>query len=184
MRYFWAVLAVILVGIVAIVLLVGNNPVTVAPGKTSNLTNYDSSNASLRLTIDGHEVSEEQHNIIQITVDKRTRQLTILNGYQGHITHNQLYDNNAEAFSVFLRALQKADFTKETKDAKPQDERGVCPTGKRYIYELIDGGKTALRTWNTSCGGAGSFTGRGSLVRELFMLQIPDYEKQTNNISL
>ena len=101
MKYFWGILAVILVGIVAIVLLVGNTQPSKPSGKAGDLTNFDNDSSSVRLTIDGPENGVDEHRAIQITVDHSTRQFAILTGYQGKIASQQVFDNQDEAYFCF-----------------------------------------------------------------------------------
>src|SRR5687767_3037168 len=108
MRYFLGFLAVVLVGVVAIVLLVGNRPQSPQGSnkKQVDLTTYDRSDAVMRLTIDGRINSLEEHRAVRISVGRTFRQAEVLTGYEGTRERNQILRNEQKAFEVFLRALQ------------------------------------------------------------------------------
>ena len=154
-------------------------PVTVAP---SSLQDYASATAEVRLTVDGQVNGDDLHRAIRITVGKNQRKLEVIQGYQGNVIDSKTQDNNESAYDVFLRSLNNAGFTKERK-TKITDERGVCPTGNRYIYELTNTENNDLRRWSTSCG-AGTFGGQSQLIRSLFQSQITDYETITSTVEL
>jgi hypothetical protein len=77
-----------------------------------------------------------------------------------------------------MLSLSHAGFTKGNADKALSDERGYCPLGSRYIFELIDeNGKTIERYWATSCGKPKTYQGNVSLTRSLFQAQVPDYSR-------
>ncbi len=42
------------------------------------------------------------------------------------------------AYGAFLQSLAHAGFDKGDKDPALKDERGYCPLGNRYIYEIVE----------------------------------------------
>lgn len=154
-------------------------PVTVVP---SSLHDYASTSAEVRLTIDGQVNGDDLHRAIRITVGRNQRKLEVIQGYQGNVIDSKTQDNNEPAYDVFLRSINNAGFTKERK-TKITDERGVCPAGNRYVYELLNTENNNMRRWSTSCG-TGTFGGQSPLVRTLFQSQITDYETITSTIEL
>jgi hypothetical protein len=142
-----------------------------------DLSDYATTSAVMRFTIDGPTNSDQKHGRVRITVSKDKVLYEQVQGYEGKLVQTKEYANNAQAFGTFLRSLELAKFDKgDTKVDK--DERGYCATGRRYLYEAIDGGDTLFRWWNTSCSASqGSYDGVTSSVQTLFKKQVPDYDK-------
>ena len=89
------------------------------------------------------------------------------------------------AYSVFLHSLQHAGYTLGNDDSSVKDERGYCPLGTRYVFEVIDGsGADIERFWATSCGSGvpSTFKGKTPASLQLFKLQVPDYGHLTANL--
>jgi len=149
-----------------------------------DLNSYATSNAIVRYTIDGQVTADQVHNRIRITVSKDTVLYEQIQGYEGKLVQSKTYPNNTQAYGTFLRSLDIAGYTNGNKDFD-KDERGYCPSGKRYIYEGIDGGDTIIRWWSSSCSTkVGNFLGSPSVVRSLFIRQVPDYNKLSSTVKL
>jgi hypothetical protein len=128
------------------------------------------------MSIDDRVDDKEDHYTVRITVGRDERTVETVRGYQGDIVNSKTYDNDQEAYTVFLRALQFQGFTNGDPDPAKADERGLCPTSKRYIYEVISpGGSSIQRFWNSECK-VGTFKGNGQVIRSLFRAQIPAKE--------
>ncbi len=138
---------------------------------------------TVQMTIDGPEAANQTHNSVQISINQGQATINILQGYQGTVVNSASYLNNQAAYTVLLHALNLASFTKP-RSTSLTDERGVCPLGNRYIYEVIRNAKDVQRQWATSCGGQGTFGGKLSLVNTLFENQIPDFSKLTGELNL
>lgn len=152
--------------------------------KGINLNDYATSSAIVRYTIDGVTNSDQIHNKIRITVSQDTVLYEQIQGYEGKLVNSKTYPNNGQSYGNFLRALDLAGFENGNKDFD-DDERGYCPTGKRYIYEALDGGDTLVRWWSTSCRkSVGNFEGNSSNIRTLFQRQVPDYGKLVSSVKL
>lgn len=149
-----------------------------------NLPSYANTNTVMRYTIDGAIVSQQNHSRIRITVSKDTVLYEQIQGYEGTLVQSKTYPTNTQAYATFLRALDIAGFDDGNKEIT-KDERGYCPSGKRYIYEALDGSESVLRWWGTSCSNdQGSFLGRDSTVRTLFQKQVPDYNDLSRTVKL
>jgi hypothetical protein len=190
MRYFLGLLGVVAFIILVIVLIMRSGPknaTTNTPGgaKIVKLADYINKDSEVRLTIDGQVNAEENHRTIQIAVTPNSRSLTVFKGYTQEALKQQTYPNNGAAYDAFLRTLANLNFVKEKPGVRQTDERGVCPTGNRYIYELREGGKEVLRLWSTNCSSSqGTFAGTASAIQSLFQRQIPDYNKLTGDVTL
>lgn len=183
MRYFTVFLVglglVVLVFVILIKMLTGGKP-----KQQIDLNSYATTDAVVRMTIDGPVNADSLHRQIQISIDNSQAEIQIMNGYQGDVKLDKTFDNNQPAFEAFLHAINLAGYTKGNPDPKLSDERGYCPQGSRYVFELLQGGDTIQRYWSTACGGQGTYGGKTTLTRELFQAQIPDFDKFTGNIQL
>ncbi len=184
MKYFLGFLAVItLVVVVFIIVLRGFTGSAEKPKQQLNLMDYVNSQTVVRYTVSGPVSADPKHMEYRITVGRDASTIEVVQGYQNNVIKAQTYDNNTAAYADFLRALQLQNFTKGNVDDSRSDDRGVCPNGNRYTYEVETAGETKQRYWNTSCGG-GTFLGNGANIRALFQRQIPDFGKLTADISL
>lgn len=149
-----------------------------------DLNSYATTNAVMRLTMEGPIVADSKFSRVRITVGSDQVLYEQLQGYEGNVVNSKTYPSNPEAYANFLHALTLQNFTKG--DAtKPKDSRGYCPQGRRYTYEALSGGDNIFRWWNDSCTvNDGSFLGSGQVVRQLFVSQVPDYYTLTRNVSL
>src|SRR6185503_10414921 len=137
----------------------------------------------VKFTLDGPVTADPKHQGYRITVGRDANTIEIVQGYQNNVTQAKTYDNNSGAYAEFLRALQLQNFTKGDTDPAKADDRGVCPNGMRYTFEIENAGETKQRFWNTSCGG-GTFRGNANTIRGLFQRQIPDYATITAKMQL
>lgn len=176
MRYIVAILVVIALIIFGVVVLGGSNEPKPIPAVPKSLMDYAVTDASARVTIDGRINGDDKHRAVRITVSRNERKVEVIQGYEGNVIQSQSYANNQEAYTNFLSAINRAGFSKERKTAD-KDERGVCPQGFRYIFELSNTNNGDMRRWSASCVGFGTFGGQTTLVRSLFQAQITDYDK-------
>ena len=186
MRYFIGFLITIGLIILLIVLLFtgGGGDNAKKPKNTMALSDYASTDAVARLTIDGPIVADQNHQAIRITVGQDDTTYEQIQGYQGTVVKQQSFVNNQEAYSNFLYALGHAGFTKGDNNKDLANEKGYCPTGNRYIFELIDGGNDVERYWATSCSKPKTYKGNLSLTLTLFRAQVPNYNDLTQKLNL
>ncbi len=182
MKYFAGFLIAVGMLILVFILIIRGFSGRDAP-KVPQITLSDYSNTStvVRLTIDGPLVADQNHKGLRITIGRDQNTLQTYQGYQNAITSEKSFPNNQNAYDTFLRSLQLFNFTKGSTDPALADERGFCPSGQRYIYQIISNNDTDIqRFWSTSCGGQGNFGGNPSSIRTLFKRQIPEYDKLTS----
>ena len=182
MRYFTGFL--VSVGLIILILVIilksggsSNHPQPI------NLNSYANSDATVQLTIDGPINADQIHQSIQISIGRSESRSQLFQGYQGNIKTTNIYQNNQDAYTVFLHALNLVGFTKGNNDPKLSDERGYCPAGERYVFELTESGDIE-RYWATSCGSQGTYGGSVIKTLDLFKKQIPDYNSIANNFVL
>ena len=186
MRFFLSILGVIIFIVVVIVLIATHSSGKPAI-KPVNLNNYNFSGTSVSQTTTGRLVGNNEREAIRITITNTERDIYLLNTYDQTIANSETFPNTPTAYNVFLGALQNAGFTL-SRTTTQTNIFGVCPLGNTYQYELDGSANTVFNNWSTSCTARdGSFAGNGPLIRQLFSLQIPNYNdfiKSTNNISI
>lgn len=149
------------------------------------LIDYADQDSSVQLTYDGPIVAREDHRSIRVTVTADTRRIEVLQGYSGSALIRREFKNDENAYAVFLRAIDYEGFASDQKNKLGDDERGICPSGKRTIVELRNGGESQLRLWSASCDkDAGTLAGSSRNLLKLFQDQIPNYRDVTDNIRL
>lgn len=177
----------IIVMIVAVIMLIFSpEPETTqqaGPAQTS-LTDYVDTAARTVYEVEGELNAEEDRRTIRISVDRSLRRIEVLNGYNQTVSKSQEFPNTQSAYDEFLHGLQNAGFDRE-KETEVTDEKGVCPLGKRYIYQVQEFGDNLIRLWSTSCNKTdGTFAGNANLVRRLFEKQIPEYRDYVRDVNL
>lgn len=186
MRYFIGFLISIGLIILLIVLLFHHGGGSKVPVTKAPLISYANSDAEVRLTIDGPVNAPQNHNTIQITVGQNDTTYQQIQGYDGNSVNTQTFSMTESAYDVFLHSLQHAGYTLGNDDSKLKDERGYCPLGDRYIFEIVQDGSDLERYWTTSCGGGApsTFRGRAATILSLFKAQVPGYDELVNNVQL
>jgi hypothetical protein len=172
-----------LIILVFVMLFRGGGDTTTAPNAPKRLVDYANTTAIVRLTEDYPVSANQTHRQVVTTVGRDQTTLEVKTGYEGDILRSQQFDNNPTSYANFLRALHLAGFAQGSNEETLRDERGYCPTGRRYIYEIRQGSQIIQRYWSTSCG-KGSFEGKAVTVRSLFKRQVPDYNKLTSGLQL
>ncbi|HSX32689.1 MAG TPA: hypothetical protein VLF43_05490 [Candidatus Saccharimonadales bacterium] len=148
MKYFLGFLVALGLIILVVILIIralggGGGNETVAPKAV--LSDYANTATVTRLSIDSRVNGEEDHFTVRITVGRDERTIETVSGYDGDVTATKTLDNDQEAYTVFLRALQFQGYTNGDTDKAKADERGLCPTSKRYIYEIISPGGSSIQ---------------------------------------
>lgn len=184
MRFFtWLLVAAAILVLVFVIIFKGPSGST-PKTPVINLNSYATTNAVAQLTIDGPVNSDKEHQQVQISVDNTTTQFEILKGYQGSVATNKTFANNTDSFAAFLHALNVAGFIKGNTDPKLADDRGYCPDGDRYVFELTEGDKTIVHFWSTECGSQGTYGGDTQQTLDLFQNQVPGYNDLTDNVNI
>ena len=187
MRYLVGFLLTLVLLVVAIILIFhhggnsGKVPQTQAP-----LTSYaNDPTSAVRLTVDGPITAPQTHSQVRITVDDSNATFELVNGYNGEVVRTSQTPETSESYAVFLHALQHAGYTLGNTASDLKDERGYCPAGNRYIFEVTKGGDDIQRFWATNCNGTPkSFRGNTNTVLDLFKAQVPNYNNLIGNANL
>lgn len=149
-----------------------------------DLNNYVNTDATVQLIVDGPVVANAEHRSYQISVNRATTTMQTFQGYENTVTAERSTPNNQEAYTDFIKAISRLNFTNVDSTA-PKDERGYCPQGNRYIVRLTQGDRELLRGWTTSCGASvGNFRGDTGTIRVLFREQVPEFYTLVTGTSL
>jgi hypothetical protein len=185
MRYIIGLFVTLGLLILLIVLIVhGGSHKAVVPNTTVSLESYATTDATVKLTIDGPIVASQNHNTAEITVGQNSTDLQLIQGYDGNVITSKTFTNSTNGYDAFLHALAHAGFTEGNTSSALKDESGICAQGDRYIFELQQDGKDLERYWATSCGGTKTYEGSVDLTTELFKAQIPGYDNLVETANL
>jgi hypothetical protein len=165
MKYFLGFLGVVALVILVFILVIrGFSGGSKQPKPQSQLSDYTNTSTVMRMTIEGPVVADQNYDEIRITVGRDANIIEVVNGYQDKVVSAKTYPNNSEAYANFLRAIQLLGYTQGDTTGKLDDERGYCPTGNRYVYEIVSGGSDVQRYWIGTCS-VGTFKGKSSTIR-------------------
>ncbi|MDX2776336.1 hypothetical protein PV379_03125 [Streptomyces caniscabiei] len=141
---------------------------------------------SVRMTVRGPIVADEDFRSYRIAVDARGRNLSTYSGYISQVIDSKQLDNNTKAYEQFVYALDKANLMQGTAfSGEADDTRGICASGKVYEFEVLQGGMVTKRLWTSTCKGSpGSFKGSIEQVEKLFLNQIPNNKDLLKPIDL
>lgn len=194
------VLVIVVIGI-AITALVsvgrtffgGSSPSPSASPSSSSQATTDSqgltstlADRSVRMTVRGPITAQESFHSYTVTISPDARNMTTYQGYLGQTVDNSQLTNNLQAYEQFVFALDRANLmegTPLTGDAN--DTRGICATGRIYLFEMLQGTNTVKALWTSSCkGSAGSLKANLTQVSQLFRSQIPNFTKLATKVNL
>lgn len=182
------IIIVAIAGIVALARVLffsgSSSPQAVDTSKEQLLSSADGS--SVRMTVRGPIVADENFRSYQITVSPSSREIKTYTGYLGAILDQRTLPNNVAAYEEFVHALDKANLVQGqplTGDAN--DVRGICATGRVTEFSLLRDGQVSETLWTSTCGGSkGSLRANVDQLTQLFRAQLPESRALLNNVSL
>jgi hypothetical protein len=184
MKYFIGFLASIGLIILVVFLVIRGFSGSDKPTLTEKpLVSYATTDTTVRLSVDGPIVADQEHNGYSITVGRDQTVMDTYTGYEEQVIESNTYTNNTEGYANFLRALDLAGFTLGDKKSEA-DPRGTCATGNRYRLEIINGTNQVQDYWTTSCKIKGTFYGDKDQVMRLFRYQAPDYSRMLRGLNI
>ncbi|HEY1085955.1 MAG TPA: hypothetical protein VGE34_04505 [Candidatus Saccharimonadales bacterium] len=142
----------------------------------SELLKTDDGN-SVRMTVRGPIVAEEDFKSYTITVSPDDRTMAIYKGYLEDVTKEKSLSNNTRAYEQFVYALDKANMMKGVvpEDDAKNDLRGICASGYIYEYSVLVNDDPVKRLWTSTCDGSkGSLQASTDQLNNLFFAQIPN----------
>lgn len=171
------ILIVIAIAIAALVsigrAIFGGGDTPINEGQQSLINTSD--NRSVRMTVRGPIVAEEDFRTYQITASNDNRTFVAYQGYLETPLQTIDLDNNNPAYEEFVYALDRGNMmTAEAFTGESDDVRGICSSGRLYQFDTLNGGNVVKRLWTTSCKNTrGSLKTNVTVLRNLFNAQIP-----------
>lgn len=131
---------------------------------------------SVKMTVRGEIVADEQFKSYQITVSPSSRDFVTYQGYLDKAVDAVYLGNNIPAYEQFVHALDKAGLARGNQLADDKNDiRGVCADGKVYEFHIMNASEVVKHLWTSTCSGwKGSLVGKIKDFTDLFELQIPD----------
>lgn len=132
-------------------------------------------NRSVRVTVRGAIVADEQFRSYQITISPSSRILTTYTGYLDKQIDQISLPNNIPAYEQFVYALDRANYARGTElTGEKNDTRGICANGLVYQFDVIQDTTTVKNLWTTTCKSSkGSLSADASQLKSLFIEQVP-----------
>jgi len=128
---------------------------------------------SVRMTVRGPIVADEDFRTSQITVSPSGRNISVYSGYLATKIDEKNYPNNVPGYTEFVYALNKAELISGEPD--DNDIRGICASGYVYSFDVLKDDKVVGSRWTSTCEGSkGTLTAYLPQVKALFDGQIPD----------
>lgn len=141
---------------------------------------------SVRMTVRGPIVADEEFRSYQIAVDSSSRRLTTYSGYLDQTLESVRLGNNTKAYEEFVHALNRANLMKgDELEGEKNDTRGICANGRVYEFEVLQGNSVIKRLWTSTCKGSqGSLKASVKQIETLFNEQVPDSRKALSKINV
>jgi hypothetical protein len=173
------VVALVISGIVAlgrVFFSSSSSSTSTTPTLSSSVLNTGE-DRSVRWTVRGPIVADENFRSYQITISASSRNYTVYSGYLKSVISTNSYENNDRAYDEFVHALINADIT-NTRSASNDDLRGVCATGGiAYEFETLNGSDVDQSLWSSTCSQSkGTMAADALKIHALFVNQIPDFK--------
>lgn len=182
------VIALAIAGLVAAgrAIFGGDQPSSTQPDTSRDALLSTDISKSVRMTVRGPLVADENFRSYQVAVNPSGRSLTTYRGYLAQPIDSRQLSNNGRAYDEFIHALDKANMIKgETLTGDKDDTRGVCASGRVYEFEVLDGNTTVKRLWTSTCKGSpGSLKASSKQLETLFLEQIPNYRPLLQAVDL
>lgn len=182
------VIALAIAGLVAAgrAIFSGDQPSSTQPDTSREALLNTASLRSVRMTVRGPIVADENFRSYQVTVSNSIRSITTFSGYLAQPIDSRQLGNNTKAYDEFVHALDKANMVKgEAFTGEKDDTRGICAGGKVYEFEVLDGVNVVKRLWTSTCKGSpGSLKASVKQLETLFLGQVPNNKELLKNIDL
>ncbi len=142
--------------------------------------------SSVRMTVRGPIVADEEFNSYQIQISPSERRMTTYEGYQGQVIEQRQASNTMRGYEEFIHALDRVGFTNEERSNNTLDDvRGVCASGRLYTFEILQAQSVVKELWISSCRAVpASFGGNATASRDLFLKQIADSSTLLRDLNL
>lgn len=141
---------------------------------------------SVKMTVRGPIVAQENFRSYTVEVSPKFRKLTTYKGYIGEVIKEVKFENNAESYTQFVNALNKANMMKGTAfSGEADDLAGVCATGHLYDFSILKGDNVEKHLWTSTCSGSkGSLLANTKQLQNLFITQVPGNEQIVRDLGI
>jgi len=169
-------LAILVVLVVFVVrLLTGNDGTQIQNNYRDLLVNFNDT-SKITMTVRGSIVGDEAYRQYEVEISPKQRLISLFQGYQLKELTSKSVINNNKAYEQFVYALDNYGFL-DNVIVNTDDVRGVCPTGKLYIFNAMRDGDSIGNLWTTSCSSQkGNLKSKLSSIKDLILMQIPEYK--------
>ena len=139
---------------------------------------------SVKMTVRGPVVAEEEFRSFDIIVSPNQRQLVTYQGHMATVLENVKLSNNIPSYEEFVYALDDARMMSSPEHkGSANDKRGVCARGYLYDFSIYNDDKLVKELWTTSCSDErGSLDAKSLPLRRLFIDQIPTAKSITDKL--
>ncbi|HEU4830930.1 MAG TPA: hypothetical protein VFS65_02030 [Candidatus Saccharimonadales bacterium] len=174
-----------LVSLARVVFFSGNTNETVIDTSREALLST-SADSSVRMTVRGAIVANEEFRSYQINITPNSRTLTTYTSYLDRPIDTIALDNNKPAYEEFVFALDKANLVRgDQLEGDDNDLRGICATGRVYEFQVLKAGEPVKQLWTSTCkGSSGSLEASVDQLTNLFTSQIPDARSLISKLDL
>jgi hypothetical protein len=141
---------------------------------------------SVRMTVRGPIVADENFRSYRVVVTPSDRILTTHSGYLEQTIDTKQLSNYVKSYEEFVYALDRAGLVTGVAFTSDKDDtRGICASGRVYEFEVMQSGSVVKRLWTSTCrGSVGSLKASSAQLQKLFLDQIPDNKPLLDKISL
>lgn len=141
---------------------------------------------SVKMAVRGSIVAQENFRSYTVEVSPKFRKLTTYKGYIGEVIKEVKFENNAESYTQFVNALNKANMMKGTAfSGEADDLAGVCATGHLYDFSILKGDNVKKHLWTSTCSGSkGSLLANTKQLQNLFITQVPGNEQIVRDLGI
>lgn len=152
---------------------------------TPNRLVDNADDSSVKIYVERGVTADEKHYSIDMTISANSRTIRVHRGYEQVEERSEGLPNNLEAYTAFLKALERNNFTTSREDESGFGFREACPTQRSYRFSLMEGASETFDRWYTFCDGKrfGDYGGKVNDTFTLFRNQFPNYSEYTRGIS-
>ncbi len=179
-----AIVAVILIGLYLLIQVIfpSSNPGQSVTSDQQALLE-SAVDSSIRMTVRGPIVAEENFRSYQVIISPINRSLVISKGYQGQEINRVPLSNNTPSYEQFTGALNQANFVKTNSTNYDDNLSGLCASGVLYKFEIVKANQAVKQLWASSCSSVrGSLGANLDTILKLFAAQIPNYRSLTGDL--
>ena len=146
---------------------------TTYTGRTELLSSDTGS--GVKMIVRGAIVADEKFRTYQIEISPTIRKISSTTGYNGEPVVADSKPNSVAAYEQFVYALDKANLVKGDEfTGSNNDLRGICATGRLYIFQVLSNSSVVKELWTSTCEGSpGSLQANLEQITNLFYTQLP-----------